>query len=224
MSAAWCAPARLPSGSTTRPLAIVDKRRERPGESEVMNIIGDVQDRFCILIDDIVDSAGTLCNAAGALREAGAEDVVAYCTHGVLSGGAVSRVENSALTELVITNSIYGEGIAASDKVRILTIAPAAGGGDQAHRRRKQRFEPVRLRGSLAPQGGRFAPIEGAARLPTPSPSLQGGGVMVALGCGSLIGAASFRLRKIRTARPIGLPWLFSTSRHARKRRRKCPS
>jgi ribose-phosphate pyrophosphokinase len=109
------------------PLAIVDKRRERPGESEVMNIIGDVQDRFCILIDDIVDSAGTLCNAAGALRQAGAEDVVAYCTHGVLSGGAVSRVENSALSELVITNSIYGEGIAASDKVRVLTIAPLLG-------------------------------------------------------------------------------------------------
>jgi ribose-phosphate pyrophosphokinase len=109
------------------PLAIVDKRRERPGESEVMNIIGDVEDRFCILIDDIVDSAGTLCNAAGALRQAGAEDVVAYCTHGVLSGGAVSRVENSALTELVITNSIYGEGIAASDKVRVLTIAPLLG-------------------------------------------------------------------------------------------------
>jgi ribose-phosphate pyrophosphokinase len=92
-----------------------------------MNIIGDVQDRFCILIDDIVDSAGTLCNAAGALRQAGAEDVVAYCTHGVLSGGAISRVENSALTELVITNSIYGEGIAASDKVRVLTIAPLLG-------------------------------------------------------------------------------------------------
>jgi ribose-phosphate pyrophosphokinase len=109
------------------PLAIVDKRRERPGESEVMNIIGDVQDRFCILIDDIVDSAGTLCNAAGALREAGAEDVVAYCTHGVLSGGAVSRVEHSALTELVITNSIYGEGVAASGKVRILSIAPLLG-------------------------------------------------------------------------------------------------
>jgi ribose-phosphate pyrophosphokinase len=109
------------------PLAIVDKRRERPGESEVMNIIGDVQDRFCILIDDIVDSAGTLCNAAGALRQAGAEDVVAYCTHGVLSGGAVARVEHSDLTELVITNSIYGEGIAASDKVRILSIAPLLG-------------------------------------------------------------------------------------------------
>ena len=75
------------------PLAIVDKRREKPGESEVMNIIGDVEGRFCILIDDIVDSAGTLCNAAAALKEAGAEDVVAYCTHGVLSGGAVARVD-----------------------------------------------------------------------------------------------------------------------------------
>ena len=73
------------------PLAIVDKRREKPGESEVMNIIGDVAGRFCILIDDIVDSAGTLCNAAAALKQAGAEDVVAYCTHGVLSGAALPR-------------------------------------------------------------------------------------------------------------------------------------
>jgi ribose-phosphate pyrophosphokinase len=110
------------------PLAIVDKRRERPGESEVMNIIGDVTGRFCILIDDIVDSAGTLCNAAGALRQAGAEDVVAYCTHGVLSGAAVSRVENSTLSELVITDSINGEGVAgASAKIRVLTIAPLIG-------------------------------------------------------------------------------------------------
>jgi ribose-phosphate pyrophosphokinase len=107
------------------PLAIVDKRREKPGESEVMNIIGDVADRFCILIDDIVDSAGTLCNAAAALKEAGAEDVVAYCTHGVLSGGAVPRVENSALRELVITDSIgLHEAVAGTNKIRILTIAP----------------------------------------------------------------------------------------------------
>ncbi|HEX8620400.1 MAG TPA: ribose-phosphate pyrophosphokinase [Allosphingosinicella sp.] len=107
------------------PLAIVDKRREKPGESEVMNIIGDVQGRFCILIDDIVDSAGTLCNAAAALREAGAEEVVAYCTHGVLSGAAVQRVENSDLMELVITDSIQlSEAATASDKVRALTIAP----------------------------------------------------------------------------------------------------
>ena len=107
------------------PLAIVDKRRERPGESEVMNIIGDVSGRFCILVDDIVDSAGTLCNAAVALREAGAEDVVAYVSHGVLSGGAVARVEGSALTELVITDSIAPpEAVAAAGKIRLLTIAP----------------------------------------------------------------------------------------------------
>ena len=107
------------------PLAIVDKRREKPGESEVMNIIGDVAGRFCILIDDIVDSAGTLCNAAAALKEGGAEDVVAYCTHGVLSGGAVARVDKSVLRELVITDSIAAyEAEQASDKIRILTIAP----------------------------------------------------------------------------------------------------
>ena len=107
------------------PLAIVDKRRERAGESEVMNIIGDVQGRFCILIDDIVDSAGTLCNAAAALRAAGAEGVVAYVTHGVLSGGAVARVENSELTELVITDSIGAPPpVAEAKKIRRLTIAP----------------------------------------------------------------------------------------------------
>jgi ribose-phosphate pyrophosphokinase len=107
------------------PLAIVDKRRERPGESEVMNIIGDVAGRFCILVDDVVDSAGTLCNAAAALREAGAEDVVAYVSHGVLSGGAVARVDGSALTELVITDSIAStESVAAARRIRTLTIAP----------------------------------------------------------------------------------------------------
>jgi ribose-phosphate pyrophosphokinase len=107
------------------PLAIVDKRREKPGESEVMNIIGDVGGRFCILVDDIVDSAGTLCNAAAALQQAGAEDVVAYCTHGVLSGAAVSRVENSELSELVITDSIQlSQEATASPRIRALTIAP----------------------------------------------------------------------------------------------------
>jgi ribose-phosphate pyrophosphokinase len=107
------------------PLAIVDKRREKPGESEVMNIIGDVSGRFCVLIDDIVDSAGTLCNAAAALKMAGAEDVVAYCTHGVLSGGAVARVAQSELAELVITDSICcTEAADSTDKIRILTIAP----------------------------------------------------------------------------------------------------
>lgn len=110
------------------PLAIVDKRRERAGESEVMNIIGEVEGRFCILIDDIVDSAGTLCNAAAALREAGAEDVVAYVTHGVLSGGAVARVDGSALRELVITDSIGNhDTIASTGKIRHLPIAPLLG-------------------------------------------------------------------------------------------------
>jgi ribose-phosphate pyrophosphokinase len=107
------------------PLAIVDKRREKPGESEVMNIIGEVEGRFCILVDDIVDSAGTLCNAAAALLEAGAEGVVAYVTHGVLSGGAVARVEGSQLSELIITDSIQPlEPVLEARKIRLLPIAP----------------------------------------------------------------------------------------------------
>jgi ribose-phosphate pyrophosphokinase len=110
------------------PLAIVDKRRERAGESEVMNIIGDVSGRFCILIDDIVDSGGTLCNAALALKNNGASGVVAYCTHGVLSGGAVARVDGSALEELVITDSILAtDAVQQSTKVRNLPIAPLLG-------------------------------------------------------------------------------------------------
>ncbi|QTD54828.1 ribose-phosphate pyrophosphokinase [Parasphingorhabdus cellanae] len=110
------------------PLAIVDKRRERAGESEVMNIIGDVSGRFCILIDDIVDSGGTLCNAADALKAKGATEVVAYITHGVLSGGAVARINDSGLKELVITDSIGAtEAVKDSDKIRHLTIAPLLG-------------------------------------------------------------------------------------------------
>ena len=110
------------------PLAIVDKRRERPGESEVMNIIGDVKGRTCILIDDIVDSGGTLCNAAQALIDAGANGVAAYITHGVLSGGAVARVNTSALTELVITDTILTtEAGQESDRLRVLGIAPLIG-------------------------------------------------------------------------------------------------
>jgi ribose-phosphate pyrophosphokinase len=107
------------------PLAIVDKRRERAGESEVMNIIGDVEGRTCILIDDIVDSAGTLCNAAAALKQQGATQVYAYCTHGVLSGGASARVVGSELEELVVTDSIWsGEADAEDGKIRRLTVAP----------------------------------------------------------------------------------------------------
>jgi ribose-phosphate pyrophosphokinase len=109
-------------------LAIVDKRRERPGESEVMNIIGDVKGRCCILADDIIDSGGTLCNAAQALMDAGASSVAAYITHGVLSGGAVARVDNSALTELVITDSILPtDATRDSGRIRILPVAPLIG-------------------------------------------------------------------------------------------------
>jgi ribose-phosphate pyrophosphokinase len=110
------------------PLAIVDKRRERPGESEVMNIIGDVAGRSCILVDDIVDSGGTLCNAADALIAKGATDVYAYITHGVLSGGAVSRIANSRLKELVITDSIQPtEAVKVARNTRVLSIAPLIG-------------------------------------------------------------------------------------------------
>ncbi len=123
----WCARA-LAKRLDNAPLAIVDKRRERPGESEVMNIIGDVKDRHCIMIDDIVDSGGTLCNAAQALLDQGASSVVAYITHGVLSGGAVARVNGSALKELVITDSILPtEAANQSDRIRVLTIAPLIG-------------------------------------------------------------------------------------------------
>ena len=110
------------------PLAIVDKRRDKPGQSEVQNIIGDVAGRNCILIDDIIDSGGTLCNAAAALMEAGAASVTAYLTHGVLSGTAVERVNGSALKELVITDTIQPTaGAQISSKIRILPIAPLIG-------------------------------------------------------------------------------------------------
>ena len=109
-------------------LAIVDKRRPRAGESEVMNIIGDVKGRRCILFDDIVDSAGTLCNAAKALMERGATSVSAYVSHGVLSGGACPRVETSVLSELVITDTIEASDIVRScSKVRQVSVAPLIG-------------------------------------------------------------------------------------------------
>jgi len=110
------------------PLAIIDKRRERPNESEVMNVIGDVQGRTCILIDDIVDSGGTLVNAGSALLEKGATAVYAYITHGVLSGGAVARVTASKLKELVITDTIQPtEAVRVARNVRVLSIASLIG-------------------------------------------------------------------------------------------------
>jgi ribose-phosphate pyrophosphokinase len=109
-------------------LAIVDKRRERAGESEVMNIIGDVKGRSCILVDDIVDSGGTICNAAEALIDKGAKDVCAYATHGVLSGGAVARIQNSKLKSMVVTDSIGDtEEMRRSSKIRRISIAPLIG-------------------------------------------------------------------------------------------------
>ena len=106
-------------------LAIIDKRRPRPGESEVMNIIGEVEGRDCVLIDDIVDSAGTLCNAAVALTKAGARSVSAYVSHGVLSGAAVERVAESPLRSLVVTDSIVAtEAVQRSRNIRQITIAP----------------------------------------------------------------------------------------------------
>jgi ribose-phosphate pyrophosphokinase len=106
-------------------LAIIDKRRERAGASEVMNIIGEVKGRVCVLADDIVDSAGTLCNAAEALMEAGAASVSAYVAHGVLSGGAVARVTASPITSLVITDSIQAtEAVRLARNIRQITIAP----------------------------------------------------------------------------------------------------
>ena len=109
-------------------LAIIDKRREKPGASEVMNIIGDVSKHHCILVDDIVDSGGTLCNAAEALISAGAISVDAYVTHGVLSGSAVSRVLNSPLKNLVTTNSIQAtEPIKLASNIRQISIASILG-------------------------------------------------------------------------------------------------
>ncbi|MFZ2102604.1 MAG: ribose-phosphate pyrophosphokinase [Oricola sp.] len=109
-------------------LAIVDKRREKPGESEVMNVIGDIRDKACFLIDDIIDSGGTLCNAADALLSKGAKSVTAYITHGVLSGGAVNRIMDSRLTELVITDSIQPTaGVESAPNIRVLSITDLIG-------------------------------------------------------------------------------------------------
>ena len=105
-------------------LAIIDKRRPKANESQVMNIIGDVKGRSCVLIDDLVDTAGTLCKAAEALKKHGAERVMAYCTHAVLSGAAVSNINNSELDELVVSNTIPLKQVAKeSSKVRQLSIA-----------------------------------------------------------------------------------------------------
>jgi ribose-phosphate pyrophosphokinase len=105
-------------------LAIIDKRRPKPNVAKVMNIIGEVDGRTCVIMDDMVDTANTLCEAAAALKEHGAEKVVAYCTHPVLSGSAVERISNSKLDELVVTNTIpLRADAAACSKIRQLSTA-----------------------------------------------------------------------------------------------------
>ena len=109
-------------------LAIADKRREKAGESEVMNIIGDIKNKTCILLDDIADSAGTLCNAAIALKENGAKEIYSYIAHGVLSGEALNKIEKSAIKELVLTDSIEASNDLKNTKnIRLISIAPLMG-------------------------------------------------------------------------------------------------
>jgi ribose-phosphate pyrophosphokinase len=120
--------ARALAKRISAPIAICDKRRERPGESEVMNVIGEVEGKRCVLIDDIVDSGGTLVNAAEALLKNGATEVSAYISHAVLSGGAVSRIQNSRLKSLVITDSILPtEAVRTARNIRVISIAPLIG-------------------------------------------------------------------------------------------------
>jgi ribose-phosphate pyrophosphokinase len=120
--------ARIIASRIGADLAIVDKRREKAGASEVMNIIGDVSGRSCFIIDDIVDSAGTLCNASHALLEQGAIDVYAYVTHGVLSGEAVERVNKSSLTKLIVTDTIEeSDLVIKSDKIEVISISSLLG-------------------------------------------------------------------------------------------------
>ena len=120
--------ARALANRINAPIAIVDKRRPKAGVSEVMNIIGDVEGYSCILVDDIVDSGGTLCNAAEALIEKGATDVSAYITHGVLSGGAVARITASKLKELVLTDTIQPtEAVRVAKNIRVVSVASLVG-------------------------------------------------------------------------------------------------
>ena len=106
-------------------LVIIDKRRPKPNESQVMNVIGDVQDRTCLIVDDLVDTANTLCEAARALKEQGAKQVLSYCVHPVLSGRAIERIGHSALDELVVTDTIpLSEAAMACKRIRPLTVAP----------------------------------------------------------------------------------------------------
>ncbi len=128
------------------PLAIVDKRRERAGESEVMNVIGDVTGKTCILVDDIINSGGTLCNAADALLRDGASDVHGYITHGVLSGGAIARIAGSHLKELVVTDTIAPtEAVLKARQCPRHSDRALDWRSDRADREGRERLKPLRL-------------------------------------------------------------------------------
>ena len=109
------------------PIAIIEKRRPRPGVAEVMNIIGDIKGKTCILVDDIVDTAGSLCGGAKALKEMGASRVFAACAHAVLTDPAVERIQKSVISELIITNTIPLPPEKQSDKIKVLSVAPLLG-------------------------------------------------------------------------------------------------
>jgi len=109
-------------------LAIIDKRREKPGQSEVMNVVGDVSGKTCIIIDDLIDSGGTICNAANALTNQGASEVYCYVVHGVLSGKAVEKIQKSKLKKIIITNTIYNkQKLSSKNKIEVISIAPLIG-------------------------------------------------------------------------------------------------
>ena len=168
--------ARIIAKRIDAPLAIVDKRRERPGESEVMNIIGDVQGRTCLLVDDIVDSGGTLCNAADELLEQGATSVAAYITHGVLSGGAVARITSSKLKELVTTDTIEATGAVLSAREHPHRLdRNAARRSGEAHGAGEVGVEPVRLR--LKPPAGGSGQLP--PQRPAPEPLRRGNGAVL---------------------------------------------
>jgi ribose-phosphate pyrophosphokinase len=116
--------ARLIAGKLDAPIAIIDKRRPKPNVSEVMNIIGDVKDKNCIIIDDIIDTAGSVLNAAKALKNMGAKNVYVACTHAVMSGPAFEKIADPSISELIVTNSIPIPEEKMTDKIKVLSVAP----------------------------------------------------------------------------------------------------
>jgi ribose-phosphate pyrophosphokinase len=138
--------ARIYSKMLECSLAIIDKRRESPNVSQVLHLIGDVAGKRAILVDDIIDTAGTLCNAASAVLQHGATEVYAVATHGVLLGPAIERINKSVIKRIWVTNSIPQEDrLARCDRLTVVSLGPAAGRGGQAHPPRRLHLEPVLL-------------------------------------------------------------------------------